>query len=202
MGKLDGVRVLDAGLLVQGPQAALTMLEWGADVIKIELPGFGDQARWLPISRDDHRSAWFMAFNRGKRSITVDFRVPEGREVFLRLVERADVVISNFKPGTMEGWDLGYAEVSARNPRIVYATGSSFGSRGPDALREGADLSAQAAGGIISTMIGTNRANRFRLISQVTHRSRSRATVYAESEPNTRVSNVTELAIMMLLPSA
>ncbi len=117
MGQLDGMRVLDAGLLVQGPQAALTMLEWGADVIKIELPGFGDQARWLPIGRDDHRSAWFMAFNRGKRSITVDFRVPEGREVFLRLAERADVVISNFKPGTMEGWDLGYAEVSARNPR-------------------------------------------------------------------------------------
>jgi len=158
MGKLDGVRVLDAGLLVQGPQAALTMLEWGADVIKIELPGFGDQARWLPIGRDDHRSAWFMAFNRGKRSVTVDFRVPEGREVFLRLVERADVVISNFKPGTMEGWDLGYAEVSARNPRIVYATSSCFGSQGPDARREGADLSAQAAGGLISTTGGDDTA--------------------------------------------
>ena len=130
------------------------MLEWGADVVKVELPGFGDQARWLPISRDDRRSAWFTAFNRGKRSVTVDLRVPEGREVFLRLVERADVVISNFKPGTMEGWGLGYGEVSTCNPRIVYATGSSFGSRGPDAQREGADLSAQAAGGIISTTGG------------------------------------------------
>ncbi len=154
MGTLDGVRVLEAGLLVQGPQAALTMLEWGADVIKVELPGFGDQSRWLPISREDRRSAFFSAYNRGKRSITVDLRVPQGREVFLRLVERADVVITNFKPGTMEGWGLGYDDLAERNPRIVYAVGSSFGRRGPDAAREGADLSAQAAGGLISTTGG------------------------------------------------
>jgi CoA:oxalate CoA-transferase len=154
VGTLDGIRVLEAGLLVQGPQAALTMLEWGADVIKVELPGFGDQARWLPISREDRRSAFFSAYNRGKRSVTVDLRVPQGREVFLRLVERADVVITNFKPGTMEGWGLGYTDVATRNPRIIYAVGSSFGQRGPDAAREGADLSAQAAGGLISTTGG------------------------------------------------
>ena len=148
MGPLQGVRVLEAGLLVQGPQAALTMQEWGADVIKIELPGFGDQSRWLPISRGDRRSAFFTAYNRGKRSMTIDLRVPDGREVFLRLVEQADVVITNFKPGTMEGWGLGYADAAARNERIVYAMGSSFGPEGPDAEREGADLSAQAAGGI------------------------------------------------------
>ena len=104
MGPLDGVRVLEAGLLVQGPQAALTMQEWGAEVIKIELPGFGDQSRWLPIDRQDRRSAFFMAYNRGKRSMTIDLRVPRGREVFLRLVEDADVVITNFKPGTMDAW--------------------------------------------------------------------------------------------------
>jgi len=127
------------------------MLEWGADVIKLELPGFGDQSRWLPISRDDRRSAFFTAYNRGKRSVTVDFRVPAGRECFFRLVERADVVISNFKPGTMEDWGLGYPEAAARNQRIIYAMGSSFGPAGPEAAREGADLSAQAAGGLIST---------------------------------------------------
>jgi len=154
MGTLDGVRVVEAGLLVQGPQASLTMLEWGADVIKVELPGFGDQSRWLPIDREDRRSAFFGAYNRGKRSVTVDLRVPRGRDVFLRLVEHADVVISNFKPGTMEGWGLGYAEVAARNPRIVYAVSSSFGRHGPDADREGADLSGQAAGGLISTTGG------------------------------------------------
>jgi crotonobetainyl-CoA:carnitine CoA-transferase CaiB-like acyl-CoA transferase len=154
VGLLDGIRVLEAGLLIQGPQAALTMLEWGADVVKVELPGFGDQSRWLPVSREDRRSAFFEAYNRGKRSITVDLRVAEGREVFLRLVERADVVITNFKPGTMDEWGLGYADVAARNERIVYATGSSFGTQGPDAGREGADLSGQAAGGLISTTGG------------------------------------------------
>ena len=154
MGPLDGIRVLEAGLLVQGPQAALTMQEWGADVIKIELPGFGDQSRWLPISRSDRRAAFFTAYNRGKRSMTIDLRVPKGRDVFLRLVEGADVVITNFKPGTMDEWGLGYADAARRNERIIYAMGSSFGPEGPDATREGADLSAQAAGGLISTTGG------------------------------------------------
>ena len=153
-GPLEGVRVLEAGLLIQGPQASLTMQEWGADVIKVELPGFGDQARWLPIARDDRRSAFFTAYNRGKRSMTLDLRGPRGRDVFLRLIERADVVISNFKPGTMEEWGLGYADAAARNGRIIYAMGSSFGPEGPDAAREGADLSGQAAGGLISTTGG------------------------------------------------
>jgi len=151
MAALDGIRVLDAGLLVHGPQAAAMLGDWGADVIKVELPAFGDQARWLPMGPDDSRSAVFVACNRGKRSVTVDLRVAEGREVFLRLAETADVVISNFKPGTMDAWRLGYQDVAARNPRVVYAAGSAFGDVGRDAGREGADLSGQAAGGLIST---------------------------------------------------
>jgi crotonobetainyl-CoA:carnitine CoA-transferase CaiB-like acyl-CoA transferase len=151
VGALDGIRVVEAGLLVQGPQAAALLGDWGADVVKVELPGFGDQARWLPVQPGDSRSAYFIAVNRGKRSATVDLRRAEGREVFLRLAERADVVISNFKPGTMEEWGLGYDDVAARNPAIVYAAGSTFGPVGPDAVREGADLSGQAAGGLIST---------------------------------------------------
>ena len=151
MPALDGIRVIEAGLLVQGPQAAALLGDWGADVVKIELPGFGDQSRWLPVAPGDERSAYFQACNRGKRSCTIDLRRPAGAEAFLRLAERADVVISNFSPGTMEGWGLGYDDVAARNPRIVYAVGSTFGHRGPDAHREGADLAAQAAGGLIST---------------------------------------------------
>ena len=151
MGALDGVKVVEAGLLVQGPQAAATLLEWGADVVKVELPGFGDQARWLPVQPGDARSAYFIGCNRGKRSLTADLRVPDGREVFLRLVEWADVVITNFAPGTMDGWGLGYDDCAARNPRLVYAAGSTFGTEGSAARREGADLSAQAAGGLIST---------------------------------------------------
>jgi crotonobetainyl-CoA:carnitine CoA-transferase CaiB-like acyl-CoA transferase len=151
VGALDGVKVIEAGLLVQGPQAAATLGEWGADVIKVELPGIGDQSRWLPVQPGDGRSAYFIGCNRGKRSVTADLRTPDGREVFLRLAEWADVVITNFAPGTMDAWGLGYDDVAARNPRLVYASGSTYGTEGTDAGREGADLSAQAAGGLIST---------------------------------------------------
>ena len=113
---LEGIRVVEVGLLVQGPQAAATLAEWGADVVKVELPGFGDQSRWLPSSRTEPRSGYFHGCNRGKRSITLDLRRPEGAEVFLRLVERADVVISNFKPGTMEEWGVGYEAAAAAQP--------------------------------------------------------------------------------------
>jgi crotonobetainyl-CoA:carnitine CoA-transferase CaiB-like acyl-CoA transferase len=146
---LAGTTVVEAGLLVQGPQASAALQLLGADVVKVELPNIGDTARWLPIAPGDFRSAYFIACNRGKRSVTVDLRTPSGRAVFLRLLETADVLITNFKPGTMEAWDLGYDVVAAVNPRLVYATGSAFGARGPDAEREGADLSAQAAGGLI-----------------------------------------------------
>ena len=147
MGALDGIKVLEAGLLVQGPQAAATLGDWGADVVKIELPGIGDQSRWLPPSPTHFVAPYFIACNRGKRSLTLDLRRPEGRETFLRLAEEADVFISNFKSGTLDDWGLSYEEVSERNPRIVYAAGTSFGTEGTDAGREGADLSAQASGG-------------------------------------------------------
>jgi crotonobetainyl-CoA:carnitine CoA-transferase CaiB-like acyl-CoA transferase len=150
-GALTGIRVIEAGLLVQGPQASAMLAQMGADVVKVELSGFGDQARWLPLALDDFRSAYFHACNRGKRSVGLDLRHPAGAEVFRRLADSADVVISNFKPGTMDGWGLGYAELAARNPGLVYAAGSAFGPLGPDAQREGADLSGQAAGGLIST---------------------------------------------------
>ncbi len=151
MAPLDGLQVIEAGLLVQGPQAAATLVEWGAAVTKVELPGIGDQARWLPVAPGDWRSAYFTACNRGKRSVTADLRTADGRELFLRLAERADVVISNFAPGTMEGWGLGYDELAARNRRLICAAGSTFGTEGAKARREGADLSGQAAGGLIST---------------------------------------------------
>ena len=151
MGALDGLKVVEAGLLVQGPQAAATLHDWGADVVKVELPGFGDQSRWVLTPEGDGRAPYFIGCNRGKRSVTVDLRSPAGRQVFLKLAEWADVVITNFKPGTMDEWGLGYEDVAARNPRLVYAAGSTFGPEGPDATREGADLSAQAAGGLIST---------------------------------------------------
>ena len=151
MAALDGLKVLEAGLLVQGPQAAATLADWGAEVVKVELPEVGDQARWVVLGPDDLRSAYFDACNRGKRSVTIDLRVPEGRDAFLRLATSADVVITNFAPGTLERWGVAYDDVRVRNPRVVYAEGSTFGHTPAAADREGADLSAQAAGGLIST---------------------------------------------------
>ena len=150
-GALAGIRVIDAGLLVQGPQAGQTMADMGADVIKVELPGMGDQARWIPISLEDLRAPYLQAVNRGKRSVTMDLRVPDGKAAFEKLIATADVLITNFKPGTMDEWGLGYDALSAINPGLVYARGSVFGPEGPAATREGADIAGQAAGGLIST---------------------------------------------------
>ena len=148
---LEGVQVIDAGMLVQAPQAAALLADMGAQVIKVELPGFGDQARFIPLSAEDFRSAYFTACNRGKRSLTLDLRTEAGANIFKRLANTADVVVSNFKPGTMEAWGLGYEHLAATNPGIIWAAGSTFGPLGADAHREGADLAGQAAGGLIST---------------------------------------------------
>ena len=151
MGALDGIRVVDVGLLVQGPQAGQTLKDLGAEVIKVELPGMGDMARWIPISMEDLRTPYFEACNRGKKSITIDLRVREGANIFRKLVDTADVLVANFKPGTLEAWGLSYEELSQTNPGLIYAMGSTFGPEGKGADREGADLAGQAAGGLIST---------------------------------------------------
>jgi CoA:oxalate CoA-transferase len=151
-GALDGITVIEAGLLVQGPQAAALLSDMGANVIKVELPNIGDQSRWIPISAEDPRSAYFIGCNRGKQSVTVDLRVPQGAAIFKKMAETADVVISNFQPGTLDEWGLGYEDLAGINPRLIWAAGSTFGPVGPDSRREGADLAGQCAGGIISTI--------------------------------------------------
>ncbi|MEM7141863.1 MAG: CoA transferase [Actinomycetota bacterium] len=148
-GALAGTRVIDVGLLIQGPHAAQMMYEMGADVVKVELPGIGDHARWIPISQTDRRPPFFIASNRGKRSITLDLRTDAGREVFLDLCREADVVISNFGAGTMEAWGVGYDDLAAINPRIVYAAGLAYGVEGEASQRKGADIGGQAAGGLM-----------------------------------------------------
>jgi len=151
-GALEGIKVLDVGLLVQGPQAAALFCDMGASVVKVELPEIGDQARYLLIGPEDPRSGYYTACNRGKRGVTIDLRTNSGAEVFKRLAQDADVIISNFKPGTMDEWGLGYDDLKAVNPGLIWAAGSAFGSIGPDAAREGADLAGQCAGGLISTI--------------------------------------------------
>ncbi len=151
MGALDGITVLDLAILVQGPQAAALLGGMGADVIKIELPTVGDLGRWLRTDPSQGAGAFFEGCNRDKRSVTLDLRQPGGKRALHKLVERADVLIHNFVPGTMEQWDLAYDTLAAINPRLIFASGSTFGPLGPDATREGADTLGQAAGGLIST---------------------------------------------------
>ena len=150
VGALDGIRVLDLSTLVQGPQAAAMLHDLGAEVIKVELPEIGDMGRHVDVLPEVGTSSFFIANNRGKRSVALDLRSDGGHEAFLRLVETSDVVLSNFQPGTLDEWGLGYEDLAAVNPRIIWAAGSFLGPTGPDALREGADIAGEAYGGVVA----------------------------------------------------
>lgn len=149
-GALEGIRIVDVSTLVQGPQAGAMLHDLGAEVIKVELPGVGDVSRYVSPLPDRH-SGVFVAFNRGKRSITLDLRTPSGKVILEHMIHDADVLLSNFMPGTLEGWGLGYEALAAINPKLIWAAASYLGPRGDDAQREGADMVGQAAGGIIAT---------------------------------------------------
>jgi len=146
---LEGVRVLDLTRVVAGPFATAVLADLGADVIKVERPGTGDDYRYGP-SQKGRTSLSFQNTNRGKRSITLDVRVPEGRELFLRLVERADAVVENFRAGWLARQGLSAEALQARNPRCVVASLSGFGQTGPWAGRASYDIVAQASGGFLA----------------------------------------------------
>ena len=149
MGPLDGIRVLDLTWVLAGPFASMVLCDLGAAVIKVERPGVGDVARFTaPIVNGE--SCYFFSVNRGKRSLTLDLKPERGREIFLRLVEKVDVVMENFTPGTMERLGLDYAVLSQRNPRLIYAATSGFGQTGPDRFRPALDIVVQGMGGIMS----------------------------------------------------
>jgi crotonobetainyl-CoA:carnitine CoA-transferase CaiB-like acyl-CoA transferase len=143
---LSGIRVLDFTRYQQGPFATTMLADMGADVIKVEDPFAGDFGRRMWKEPDDF-SAFYEALNRGKRSLCLDLRNPEGRELALQLGERCDVVAENFRPGTMDGWGLGYDAFRARNPRIIYAQATGWGTRGPIAAYPAFDQIAAAYSG-------------------------------------------------------
>jgi len=149
MGPLEGITILDLTWVLSGPYASMVLCDLGADVIKVERPPLGDVARTtLPIKNGE--SGYFFSINRGKKSMSIDLTKEEGKELFLRLVERADVVMENFTPGTMERLGLGYEALQARNPRLVYSATSGFGQTGPDRLRPALDIVVQGMGGVMS----------------------------------------------------
>lgn len=146
---LEDVRILDLTWVLAGPFASMILCDLGADVVKVERPPFGDISRTTGPYQNGW-SGYFFSINRGKRSIAIDLRSEEGRDLFLRLVEEADVVMENFTPGTMARLGLGYDVLSARNPRVILASVSGFGQTGPYSDRPALDIVVQAMGGMLS----------------------------------------------------
>lgn len=149
-GALDGVRVLDLSRVLAGPYATMILGDLGADVIKIEAPGGSDDTRFWGPPFQNGMSAYYTAVNRNKRSMTVNLKSEEGRETIRRLAETADVLIHNFKTGTMDQWGLGYEALSLLNPRLIYCSITGFGETGPLAPLAGYDYIIQAMSGWMS----------------------------------------------------
>jgi formyl-CoA transferase len=146
-GALHGVRVIEMGQLIAGPFAGKTLGEFGADVIKIEAPGDGDPLRnWRMIK--DGTSVWWQVQSRNKRSIALDLRSPEGQDIARKLISEADVLIENFRPGTLEGWGMGWDALSAINPGLVMLRISGYGQTGPYRDLPGFGAIGEAMGGL------------------------------------------------------
>jgi len=147
-GPLAGIRVLDLTRVLAGPFCAMTLGDMGADVIKIEEPGKGDDTRsWPPFAGGE--STYFMSVNRNKKSMTLNLKAPEGGEILRTLVRKSDVLLENFRTGTMDKLGFGYKALSRLNPKLVYCAISGFGESGPEAHRAGYDLIVQAESGVM-----------------------------------------------------
>ncbi len=157
MNSLQGIRVLDLSRVLAGPWCTQTLADLGADVIKIERPGSGDDTRsWgPPFLKDDqgketHEAAYYLGANRNKRSVTCDISQPAGQALMRELVTHCDVFVENFKVGDMARYGLDYASLKAQNPRLVYCSVTGFGQNGPYAERAGYDYAIQGMGGLMS----------------------------------------------------
>lgn len=149
MGPLEGIKVLDLTRVLAGPYCTMILGDFGANVIKVEMPEIGDDARHFgPFINDE--SAYFMSLNRNKRSITLNLKDPKGKDILKKMAVEVDVIVENFRPGTMEKLGLGYEVLKEINPRIIYATSTGYGYSGPYSNRPAYDGVVQAMGGIMS----------------------------------------------------
>jgi crotonobetainyl-CoA:carnitine CoA-transferase CaiB-like acyl-CoA transferase len=146
---LDGIRVIDLSRVIAGPWCGALLADLGADVVKVEDTAAGDESRTWPPDRDGE-SAAYLLFNRNKRGMTLDLKAPEGAEVVRTLARTADVVVENFRTGTMEGFGLGYEDLARINPRLIYCSVSAFGRTGPRKDSPGYEALMQAFSGIMS----------------------------------------------------
>ncbi|HEX7005820.1 MAG TPA: CoA transferase [Alphaproteobacteria bacterium] len=148
-GPLSGITVVDLTRVLAGPYCTMVLLDLGARVIKVEVPGTGDDARYYGPFLNG-KSAYFMSLNRGKESIALDLKAPADREIFEELLETADVLVENYRPGTLEKLGYGWDALHARFPRLIYAAASGFGHTGPYSKRAAYDMVVQGMGGIMS----------------------------------------------------
>jgi formyl-CoA transferase len=147
-GALDGIRVLELGTLISGPFAGRLLGDMGAEVLKIELPSAPDPLRtWGQAELDGHRFFWTV-HARNKKAVTLDLRAERGRDLFLRLVEQSDIIVENFRPGTLEKWNLGYDVLHEHNRGIILVRVSGYGQTGPEAGKAGYASVAEAASGL------------------------------------------------------
>ncbi|WP_048646798.1 CaiB/BaiF CoA transferase family protein [Nitratireductor soli] len=150
MKPLDGLKILDFTRVLAGPMATQILAELGAEVIKIERPGTGDETRVFEPRLDSGDSGYFFAFNRGKKSVTLNLKSPRGQEIARALALEADVLVENFLPGEMEKFGLGYERLAAGNPELVYVSSTGFGQTGPYRDRNGYDTIFQALSGVMA----------------------------------------------------
>jgi len=149
MKPLSNIKILDLTRVLAGPYSTMLMQELGAEVIKVEMPGRGDDARYFGPFKNN-TSAYFISINRGKKSISLNLKSEEGRKILLELVKKVDIVTENFRPGTMEKLGLSYDVIKKINPRIIYASTSGFGQTGPDSKKPAYDMLVQAMSGMMS----------------------------------------------------
>jgi crotonobetainyl-CoA:carnitine CoA-transferase CaiB-like acyl-CoA transferase len=154
-GPLDGIRIVDLSIALSGPWAVGILADQGAEVVKVEPPGIGDIGRWVGPAIGGV-SAMAQIANRGKRSIAINLRTEPGRDVVRRLSAQADVFVQNFRPGVIERLGLGYGELSAANPQLVYVSISGFGASGPYAHKSAYDPVVQAYGGLAAVQAGAS----------------------------------------------
>ncbi|HEY8295265.1 MAG TPA: CoA transferase [Micrococcaceae bacterium] len=146
---LAGIKVVDFTQVYMGPSCTQLLGDYGADIIKVERPGSGDISRNSFPDKDGQDNPIFLSINRNKRSLSIDTRQEEGREILRKLIADADVVVSNFRAGVMERMGFGYDELKKDNPRIIWASGTGFGSEGPYSHKGGQDVIAQAYSGVM-----------------------------------------------------
>jgi len=149
MKPLENIKILDLTRVLAGPFSTMLMQELGAEVIKVEMPGKGDDARYFGPFKNGE-SAYFLSINRGKKSISLNLKSGEGKKILLELVKKVDIVTENFRPGTMEKLGLSYEVLKEVNPKIIFASTSGFGQTGPDSKKPAYDMLVQAMSGMMS----------------------------------------------------